>query len=642
MSVAVKRALAVVSYLILAPAVGAGADARERADLSAIAINDNSQPAGVWHDGVLTLSLRAAVGAWRPEGLDGPALRVEALGEATGSLQVPAPLIRVREGTTVAASVQNELDVPLRVHGLCTRGGDACAPLDVPAGSRRDVRFESGPAGTYHYWATSTGMPLRFRGASDTQMSGAFIVDPADRAAERDRVLVITEWTSLTRDELATLAAADDPGALFLQMKPRFTFLINGRSWPSTERLAYRVGERVRWRVVNLSTQPHPMHLHGFYFDVDSRGDGLRDAPVAADRRPSVVTEVMAAGATLLMTWTPEREGNWLFHCHIAQHVSPDRRLGTGPSPAHAHHASDDASAGMAGMVLGVTVSGAVEDSTNGTGADVAAARQLTLVLQADPNRYGADPAYGFVLAEGDHPSPFSRVSVPGPLLVLERGKPVEITLENRLPEATAIHWHGIELESFYDGVHGWSGSGARVTPLIEPGRSFTVRFTPPRAGTFMYHTHMHDERQLASGLYGALLVLEPGDRFDPDVDHIMVISRGGPGEDAPIVLNGTREPRLTFKSGATHRLRFVNITPDDIVSVSLASAAGPASWRPLAKDAAPLPAGDQAPVPARQTMAVGETFDFAYTAPPGRAGLWMELRSPAGRWHTQGRVTVK
>ena len=27
------------------------------------------------------------------------------------------------------------------------------------------------------------------------------------------------------------------------------------------------------------------------------------------------------------MTWTPEREGNWLFHCHIMNHVSPERRL---------------------------------------------------------------------------------------------------------------------------------------------------------------------------------------------------------------------------------------------------------------------------------------------------------------------------
>ena len=103
-----------------------------------------------------------------------------------------------------------------------------------------------------------------------------------------------------------------------------------------------------------------------------------------------------------------------------------------------------------------------------------------------------------------------------GPTLVLQRGEPVEITLVNRLAEPTAIHWHGMELDSYYDGVHGWSGVGTRITPLIEPGGTFAVRFTPPRTGTFIYHTHLHDDRQLTSGMYGALVVVEPGETFDP------------------------------------------------------------------------------------------------------------------------------
>lgn len=40
-------------------------------------------------------------------------------------------------------------------------------------------------------------------------------------------------------------------------------------------------------------------------------------------------------------------------------------------------------------------------------------------------------------------------------MLTLRRGEPVEITLVNHLPEATAIHWHGMELDSYFDGVHG-------------------------------------------------------------------------------------------------------------------------------------------------------------------------------------------
>ena len=44
----------------------------------------------------------------------------------------------------------------------------------------------------------------------------------------------------------------------------------------------------------------------------------------------------------MTMTWTPEREGNWLFHCHIMHHVSPERRLAPParrpviPTPRHA------------------------------------------------------------------------------------------------------------------------------------------------------------------------------------------------------------------------------------------------------------------------------------------------------------------
>ena len=97
-------------------------------------------------------------------------------------------------------------------------------------------------------------------------------------------------------------------------------------SWPDTERLTYRLGEKVRWRVINLSTQPHPMHLHGFYYEVDSLGDGLRDS-VRRRTRQRVVTQLMQPGSTMAMTWTPERAGNWLFHCHIKDHVSPERRL---------------------------------------------------------------------------------------------------------------------------------------------------------------------------------------------------------------------------------------------------------------------------------------------------------------------------
>ena len=609
-----------------------------------ISSNDNRRPAGTLANGTLVLQLRAAVGVWRPEKDKGPSLEVEAFAEVGSALTVPSPLIRVPEGTEVVATIANELTHALRVHGLCTRGGPACAPLEIPAGESREARFATGPAGTYHYWATTTGMPLGFRGAGDTQLSGAFIVDPPGAAPNADRVLVITEWSNLTREQLQAIARADDPGAVFFGLNPRFTFLINGLSWPSTERLTYGLGERVRWRVLNLSTQRHPMHLHGFYFEVQSLGDGLRDTAFASGQAPRVVTQLLSAGATMMMEWTPERIGNWLFHCHVMDHVSPERSLASGHED---HHASHSASAGMAGMVLGVTIVGSEAPTAEAEGSrhewDDAARVKLTLVMDDTPPG-GPDqrPVFGFALVDSGSSTVPARVSVPGPLMVLRHGEPVEIALVNHLPEGTAIHWHGMELESYYDGVHGWSGHGSRVTPLIEPAETFAVRFTPPRAGTFMYHTHLHDRRQLTSGLYGPMIVLEPDQTFDPTTDHVFMLGRSGPEVAAPVLLNGSRSPQDVWKAGSRHRVRLINITPDDILSVSLQTPDGPIVWTPLTKDGATLPAAQCKPVPARQTIGVGETYDFEVQTPAARQNWWLEVRSTGGKWQVQGQVVVR
>ena len=80
---------------------------------------------------------------------------------------------------------------------------------------------------------------------------------------------------------------------------------------------------------------------------------------------------------------------------------------------------------------------------------------------------------------------------------------PVSITVVNSTPEPTAVHWHGIELESYFDGVAGFSGNASRASPIIAPADSFEARFTPPRAGTFIYHTHIDELRQQPAGMAG-------------------------------------------------------------------------------------------------------------------------------------------
>ena len=147
--------LLLVALVLGSTVLLAGGKAAEEKPLKVHA-NANRIPAGQMRDGILTLALRAGVGQWRPEGPDGPAITIEALGEVTGPLQVPAPLIRVPEGTVIRATVRNDLSATLRVHGFCARDGTPCPPLEVPASAVRDVHFMAARAGTYHYWATSS------------------------------------------------------------------------------------------------------------------------------------------------------------------------------------------------------------------------------------------------------------------------------------------------------------------------------------------------------------------------------------------------------------------------------------------------------------------------------------------------------
>ncbi len=606
--------------------------------------NDNRHQAGTLAFGTLWLRIRAAEGTWRPEGADGPALSIEALGEESAPLTVPAPLIRVAEGTRIAASIRNDLAAPLAMHGLCARDGSECPPVIVAPHQTADVHFPAPRAGTYHYWGSTLGAPVPFR-----ELAGAFVVDPPG-PVDDDRIIVITEWSSLTGDELRRVVTADDADSMFASLHPRIAFMLNGLSWPATERLRYPVGKPVHWRVINLTSQSHPMHLHGFYFHVNSLGDGMTDVPVTSDQAHSVVTQLLRPGTTMALTWTPERAGNWLFHCHVMHHVSPERRLAPTETSASSAHDHCDKAGGMAGMVLGVTAFGGDPDAGVVPALTTMERRVLKLEMAREESPGG--PVFGFRVSGDRIPASAASqtIETPGPTLVLRRGEPVEISVVNHLGESTALHWHGMELESYYDGVHGWSGLGDRLAPMIDAGGTFVVRFTPPRTGTFMYHTHLHDERQLPLGLYGPMIVVDAGDDFDAVTDHVFMIGRRGIDPAAPnvlipatpVVVNGGTAPRFVWKSGVRHRVRLINITPGDIFSVSLQTAQGLSTWTPVTKDGAPLPAAARVAAPARQTIAVGETYDFEVDVPPGVRQLWLEVRTTSGKWQAQGQVVLR
>ena len=162
------------------------------------------------------------------------------------------------------------------------------------------------------------------------------------------------------------------------------------------------------------------------------------------------------------------------------------------------------------------------------------------------------------------------------------------MVVHNRAREAVAIHWHGIELESWSDGVAGWSGAGAAVAPAVLPGSSFTARLDLVRAGTFMYHTHINDIEQVAQGAIGPLVVLEPGERFDPSRDHVYI---GHWNAGAGLMVNGDSAggPALELRADVTHRFRFINIGPANTIRYRILQDTTLMRWRARAKDGADL-----------------------------------------------------
>jgi FtsP/CotA-like multicopper oxidase with cupredoxin domain len=580
--------------------------------------NDNLEPAGTLRDGILTVGLEARLATWHPDGDQAPGAEVPAFAEEGREPRIPGPLIRVPAGTEVVIRVHNAVPRDtLVVHGLHARPLTTSAePLRLAPGASQEVRFRLDAPGTYYYWGTTMGRVFMHRTREDAQLSGAIVVDPPGALPADDRILVIGIWTD-------TLGSAATAG-----LSNRMLFVVNGRSWPHTERMAYTVGDSVRWRVLNISADVHPMHLHGFYFRVDGRGDGRGDTAYAPADRDLVVTELMPVGGTVRMTWVPERPGNWLFHCHIPDHFAPRGSLGLGlPSR---HGAGNHALEGMGGLVMGVTAHprpGAEADE-----AGTMARRRLRLLVRENAGGSTAQPFYGFALHEPGPEPPPQEGHRAGPPIVLTRGEPVTITVVNRTPEATAIHWHGIELESYFDGVAGFSGAGTRLTPVVTPADSFDARFTPPRAGTFIYHTHFDEIRQQRAGLAGPLIVVEPGTRLDTTVDHVVLLS-SPPGAEAAraVLVNGALVPTaLALRAGVAHRLRLINITVGRPGIRFELVGNGPQQWRVVAKDGWDRPAGRRVLRAARQALSIGETMDVELQ-PAAPGALALEVRTSAG-----------
>lgn len=188
--------------------------------------------------------------------------------------------------------------------------------------------------------------------------------------------------------------------------------------------------------------------------------------------------------------------------------------------------------------------------------------------------------------------------SMPGPTIEVQQGDRVRFVVENRLPEITSMHWHGLELPVEMDGV-----PGVTQDP-IPPGGTFTYEFDVHQAGTFFYHSHMPMQEMM--GMLG-LFIIHPRDPWRPrvDKDFGLMFQEWAilPNNTVPnsmsmefnwLTVNGKAGPDTTpliVRLGDRVRIRMVNLGMDHhpihlhgntfTVTGTEAGRAPESSWRP-------------------------------------------------------------
>ncbi|HXF82329.1 MAG TPA: copper oxidase [bacterium] len=242
--------------------------------------------------GVKVFELTAAAVAWEVE----PGVTRQAFAY---NGQVPGPTIRVTEGDRVRVVLTNRLpeSTTIHFHGLLTPN----AMDGVPYITQPPVR--PGETFTYEFTARPAGSHMYHSHNGDEQITrgllGAFIVDPRDRSrdvrADVDVVLIVN----------------DGP----------LGYTLNGKSFPATQPIVVRRGQRLRLRYFNEGQIIHPMHLHGLPQRVVAKDGHLLAAPYEAD------TVNVAPGERYDVLVEAQTPGTWALHCHILSHAESRRGM---------------------------------------------------------------------------------------------------------------------------------------------------------------------------------------------------------------------------------------------------------------------------------------------------------------------------
>lgn len=214
---------------------------------------------------------------------------------------------------------------------------------------------------------------------------------------------------------------------------------------------------------------------------------------------------------------------------------------------------------------------------------------------------------------------------VPGPVIRGKVGDRLRVDVTNTLDEPTSVHWHGLSVPNAMD------GAGDVTQKPIQPGETFTYRFTLTRPGTYFYHSHTAADRQVALGLSGALIVDGgPVEKVAADVPMMLGEWTIAPDGNVPsmemegalpnwFTINGKSWPDtgvIRVRKGESVRIRFIGAGqfahPMHIHG---------GSFRIVATDGNPVPRAAQL-LKDTVMVAPGERYDVVWTAE--EKGTWL------------------
>jgi FtsP/CotA-like multicopper oxidase with cupredoxin domain len=225
--------------------------------------------------------------------------------------QSPGPTIEAVEGDRVRIFVTNKLPehTTIHWHGMILPSGmDGVGGLTqphIPPGKTFVYEFDLVKSGTFMYHPHSDEMVQMAMG-----MMGFFVIHPKDPAFMR-----------VDRDFVFLLNAFDiEPGSYvprIMEMTDFNMWCWNSRLFPGISHLVASKNDRVRVRVGNLTMTNHPIHMHGYDFEVTCT-DGGWVRPEA--RWPEVSIDI-PVGAMRAYEFDAKYAGDWAIHCHKSHHT---------------------------------------------------------------------------------------------------------------------------------------------------------------------------------------------------------------------------------------------------------------------------------------------------------------------------------